>query len=306
VNIDKRFLYEALNQGIAEERFASFRTNLKKNLPFIKKHGGLKNIVKDLTGKNIIVIGAGPSLDSDYATLKKYQNRVEFKYIATDMALKPLVSNGINPSYVISCESTPTDYFGGINTSQMHLIAFSCISNSNLRRWNGSMSFYNWMINDDIYNDLWKLIDDDIGYLATGVIVTTQAVSLTLGCSPASICLVGNDLAFSSRFYAKGSVRHSEFYVKSSRLSTIDSYDINSSRKTRDYEICRDSRLWFANHQFMAARLWLEELIANNNFEICDASIPGLSPVSVKKISLKEYTSDIDKYNRKSRSGRKK
>ncbi len=84
--VDRDQLYKNLNEGILAERLRTFRRNLGKNLASIQRYGGLKRIVPDLDGRMAVVIGAGPSLESNYDALRKLQYRDELVYIAADTA----------------------------------------------------------------------------------------------------------------------------------------------------------------------------------------------------------------------------
>ena len=44
----------------------------------------------------------------------------------------------------------------------------------------------------------------DLGFAATGSIVTTQAISIALGCNIQSLMLLGNDMGFKTEYYVKG------------------------------------------------------------------------------------------------------
>ncbi len=209
--INREEIFRNLNQGMLSERARIFRVNLEKNLPLIRRHGGLAGVVSDLKNKNVFIFGAGPGLENDMGILKKYRDRIDNVYISSDMALKPLLYYGIKPHYVITCETTPLGFFSGIDTSGIHLLAFSCSSNSNLRSWKGEISFYNWMMDGDYYNDLWDIAGHDLGFVATGSVVVTQAVSIAMGCGISSLIMAGNDLGFSDRFYMSGTTRYAKY-----------------------------------------------------------------------------------------------
>ena len=285
--INKDDIYKNINEGILEERYRAFRTNLSKNMNYIKTCGGLAGIIPRFKGKNVIVAGAGPSIDREIDLLKKYQYRDEIIIIATDMALAPLVNRGIRPAFVISCETTPVDYFSSIPTGGMHLLAFSCISNSNLRKWKGDISFYNWMINNTEYDELWREAGD-LGSVATGSIVTTQAVSLALGCGIRSLMLIGNDMAFGTEYYAKNTVVFNRNIAVSSRCLPMETVEFNAIWRRREYRIERGSRFYYTNSQFLAAKMWLEELFMNVDIPIYDNSEPGCSETAVRKSGLGE------------------
>ncbi len=290
---EKDNLFKNLNQGILEERLRIFDRYLEKNLPLIKKHGGLKKLVNLINKKRVVVIGAGPSLEENLPVLKKFQKSRETIFIAADMALKPLVKSGISPHYVFSCETNPVDYFGGVDTRRMHLVAFSCMSHSSLRLWKGNISFYNWMIDRPEYNFLWEKAGGDLGFLGTGGVITTQAVSFALGCGAASLVMTGNDLAFRDKYYAGAGVRHEMMFLNYERTLNAYSVEKNLIRRMREYDIVRDNEVYFTNGQFLASKYWLEDLFKNESFTVYDSSIPGCSGSFIKKISLKDFFNKI-------------
>lgn len=287
--INREDLFNCINEGILEERYLAFKRNLEKNFPLIKKYGGLARIVPELSGRHIVIAGAGPSLDNNLKELKKYQFRREIILISADMALRPLVANGIFPRYVISCESTPSGFFNGLPTEGMHLLAFSCISASNLRKWNGDVSFYNWLLHNDMYNELWSMAGEDLGYAATGSIVTTQAVSIALGCGIKSLMLTGNDMGFYRSYYAGNTITHVKWLMRATRFNTPETMEGNAIRRARHYEINRENRKFYTNSQFLSARIWLDELFKKQKLPIYDSSVPGCSAQAVLKSDLKRY-----------------
>ncbi len=299
--MDRDTLFRELNEGIIKERYRSFRINLKKNLQLIRRNGGLGRIIPGFTDKMVIVVGAGSSLEKSYGPLKKYQFRKEIEIIATDMALLPLVRNGICPSFVISCETTPVDFFRKVQTENIHLLAFSCISNSNLREWKGDVSFYNWMIHNQYYDELWEMAGEDLGFVATGNLVTTQAISFALGCRIRSLFLVGNDLGFTDKYYARGTVRYDREFNVTGRWNTIDTEEYNTVRRAREYIVRRNDRLYYSNNQFLAGKLWLEELFQKQSIPVYDSSEPGCSEEHVEKMGVEEY---FEQFERK--KGRKR
>ncbi len=293
--MDKSELFSRLNSGMLAERGDAFRRNLEKNLPLIRKYGGLGPVIPLLRGRHVVIAGAGPSLDIHISSLAELAGDSRFVLIAADMALRPLVSRGIRPDFVIICESTPTDFFSGIDTSGMHLLAFSCSSSSSVRRWTGRISFYNWMLEGDFFNSLWDRAGTGLGYVATGSIVTTQAVSIAMGCGILSLMLAGNDMGFRDRFYASETARSADGHIKSGRFLPAAGIEMGICRNNRCYEVVRGNRTYFTNHQFLAARYWLDELFGREPFPVADCSLPGCSPSIVYKTGLAEYIDTVKK-----------
>jgi hypothetical protein len=297
--MEKNELFRNLNEGIVAERMRAFRANLRKNLPYIRRFGGLERVVGLLSGKHVVIVGAGPSLGEGLRVLKKYGNRRELAVIAADMALRPLVKRGIRPSFVISCEATPAGFFDGIETASMHLLAFSCMAHSTLRTWNGDISFYNWMLRGEPYDGLWREAGEGLGFVATGSIVTTQAVSLVLGCPVTTLALAGNDLAFYRSFYLRGTLRHARYLETCERFAAVETMESAAIRRAREYVIDRNGSTCFTNGQFLAAKMWLEDLLPRQRLPIIDSSEPGCSERAVRKARLEEHLRLLDRGRRK-------
>ncbi len=298
-------LYQALNQGLLQERYATIRRNIAKNKVLIEKWGGLQKIVSLLSGKHVVVCGAGRSLDDAVKVLKKYQFRKDLVIIATDMAYRPLVMAGIQPHFSMSCEITPVSYYAFVPTSSSHLLAFSGISTNTLATWKGKISFYNWMIYESPFDALWKLAGEHLGCVATASIVTTQAISLALGCSIASLIIVGNDLAFKDTYYAQHTVVCERFMMNYNRYETANSNDYAMIHKKKMYMVKRRESIYYTDHQFLAAKQWLENLFTKVSVPVYDCSVPGCSENKVAKVSLHKVLSMIYSDKQKQKRGRR-
>lgn len=293
-HVDRDRLFGDLNEGMLAERRTAFERNLRHNLPLIRRHGGLKGILSGLSGKTAVVIGAGPSLEGNLEILKRCQLRQELVYIAVDMALRPLASAGIRPRCVISCEASPVDFFGGVDTAGIRLLAFSCASCVNLRKWRGEMSFYNWMIHRPEYAALWDKAGRDLGFLGAGSLVTTQAAAFALGCGVGALVLVGNDMGFADRFYVRGTIAHRGTCETSGRLNPPETLEMRRSLRAREYRIQRGTREFYTTRQFLAGKMWLEDLFRNVRIPVYDCSDPGCSEKYVAKMKLRDFMGTID------------
>jgi hypothetical protein len=156
------------------------------------------------------------------------------------------------------------------------------------------------MIYNPLYDKLWGTAGD-LGSVATGSIVTTQAVSFALGCSIHSLLLTGNDMAFGTEYYSKQTILSNKNNRISSRYQPLETIEINGIWRRREYTINRGNRFYYTNNQFLAAKMWLEELFKDVNIPIYDNSEPGCSEKSVIKTGLKEYINSFERYSRKKR-----
>jgi len=285
-------LFDRINRGVIADRARTMSRNIEMNRPYIEKWKGLQTFVPRLKEKHCIIVGAGPSLDEGIPSLRKFWRRNEIIIIATDMAMLPLLSRGIRPHCVISCETTPRDFFARCDTSKSTLLAFSGICNRIIREWKGPIHFYNWMIRGEPYDGMWERAGLSLGFAATGSIVTTQAVSIALGCDVASLALVGNDLGFHDRLYARGTVRDDDGLSRASRIRPPEAIEFAQCRAARHYAIPRD-RIYHTNHQFLAAKRWLESLFASGHITVYDSGIPGCAGKNIEKTTLRRYMETI-------------
>jgi hypothetical protein len=298
---DSKEIYRRLNQGILQERLYTFESNARKNRDSIFQHGGLANIIHNFHNKHIIICAAGISLSNSIPLLKKIQNRDDIIILSVDMAYLTLIRNGIKPSFVITCETSPRLYFNGADSTQTTLLAFSCSNPSTIRSWKGTISFYNWMIHEEPYKSLWKITGEGLGFVATGSVVTTQALSLVLGLNPSSVTLTGNDLAFSDLPYASGSIWYDSAFAATNRVRSIETVSRNSVWNSRQFEIKRSDRTYLTNNQFLGAKYWIEDLLKSTNFKLFDMSLPGVSEKYVEKITPQKYERDVLGFVRKKR-----
>ncbi len=301
VVMDKDLLFKNLNEGILEEKGRAFISNLEKNRPIIGRHGGLSKVVGRFAHKHVVVIGAGPSLDGNMQSLKGIAKRQDVLLVATDMALRPLLLNGISPGFVITCETTPVDFFSGFDTSSLHLLVFACSFHGNVQRWQGGMSFYNWMMDGDFFTRLQESAGRGLGSVATGSIVTTQAVSIALGCPVKSLVLVGNDLAFTDRYYACGTVSGEKLFRLSNRLTSVENLHAGQINRAREYEIRRGDRSFYTNNQFLGAKMWLEDIFSRSSVPVIDCSVPGCSGKFVIKMEFDDFIKNLTVKKRRRR-----
>lgn len=291
-----------VNEALLEEKAFAYKLNLKKNKSLIDINGGLASIIPAFKKKNVIIVGASPSIDEYIPELLKIQKRQDILIVAVDMSFRILSKNKIHPKFVMTCETHPRDFFSGLDTKNNHLLAFSCSSHSNLRQWKGQISFYNWMKRGEFYEKLWKQSGEDLGFVGTASIVTSQALALVLGCSPSKVLLLGNDLAFNDVYYSRFSERTERLHSKSNRFNTVNSIEKKVIRRAAMYQLSRGEKSYYTSPQFLTAKKWMEKVAIENSVDIFDGSIPGVAPEAVIKI----IPGDLDKLFSLKRRKRKK
>lgn len=287
--MDKQELYQHINSGMTQERFHAFERNLALNVPFIARSGGLGSVMSRFNGRHVVLCGAGPSLETSLPFIKKICQRETVAIIAADMAFRPLLREGIVPGFAISCETTPRDFFADSDTSKTELLAFSCVCSRTVREWTGSIHFYNWLLHGQPWDALWNRAGTGLGFAATGSIVTSQALSIALGCGAKSVMLVGNDLGFYDRCYSRGTVRDIPVTSAVSRIVPVETAEFSAAWRARHYVIPRGEKKFFTNHQFLAAKYWMEETASKSSITVYDSSEPGCSAGKVEKLGMKHF-----------------
>ncbi len=300
-SVQKEYLYERLNRGMTGERARALESNLRKNLPMIRERGGVKKIVERLAGRHVILVGAGPSLEDALPSLATVRERIDFIILAVDMAWVPLVTRGIVPDFVISCETTPVPFFKAGRTEESRLLAFSCMSHSTLRQWRGDVLFYNWMLDDPFFRNLRDKAGEYLGSVATGGTVTTQGAALALGCPIRSLTLAGNDLGFSDRYYVRGSVPLERAVNGGNRFRTVESWDRSLVRMHSHYRVERGERVFHTDHSFLAAKTWMEDLFRTVSVPVYDISLPGCSEAAVLRREPERHIRELSGVRRRRR-----
>jgi hypothetical protein len=64
---------------------------------------------------------------------------------------------------------------------------------------------------------------------------------------------------------------------------------MSAVRVSRDYEIVRDGKVTYTNNQFLAAKMWLEDLFKRGQYPVIDSSYPGCSGAGIVKMELADF-----------------
>lgn len=178
---------------------SNFEVISKLNLPECDE---LKNIFKD---KAVVIVGAGPSVDSQLDRLRKYRDKITV--FATGHIIRRLVNEGIIPDAVIITDPQPLMYkqIDGVNLKGIPMILLSTASSSVIDYYNGSI----YVAYQSGY-ELAEIKAKEIGatLFETGGSVTTTALDIALRFGASKIIFVGVDLAYTGGYsHASGEGR---------------------------------------------------------------------------------------------------
>ncbi len=194
----------SLDLKYTQEKFYPLLKMTIKNIPYLVKQTPLAEIKNYYQGKTAVVVSAGPTLDRNIETIKKYRDNIVLFVVGT--AMKAIDAHGIKPDFLCIIESYDSyKQIEGIDLSETNFIT-EPFSNPNLYKANFKKVFTHISNNLPI-NDFWSEISntDNSEYLSKGTVSYTALNSARiLGCS--KIILVGQDLAYiEGQCYSKDS-----------------------------------------------------------------------------------------------------
>ncbi len=193
-----------LDLKYTQEKFYPLVRNILNNIPNLIKEPPLSSIKDFYKGKTAVVVSAGPTLDKNIETIKKYRNNVVLIVVGT--AMKTLSRHGITPDFLCIIETYDSSkQIEGLDLSEVNFIT-EPFSNKNLRKFKFKQVFSHLSSNLPV-NSIWSnLINENREeYLSKGTVSYTALNSARiLGCS--KIVMVGQDLAYiEGQCYSKDS-----------------------------------------------------------------------------------------------------
>lgn len=194
----------SLDLKYTQEKFYPLLTMMINNIPHLVKQIPLAQIKDIYKGKTAVVVSAGPTLDRNIETIKKYRDNIVLFVVGT--AHKAISEHGITPDFLCIIESYDSSrQIEGIDLSKTYFIT-EPFSHPNLYNANFKGIFTHISKNLPL-NDIWCSISGTTNdeYLSKGTVSYTALNSARiLGCS--KIILVGQDLAYiEGQCYSKDS-----------------------------------------------------------------------------------------------------
>ena len=173
-----------------------WQRNFLRNQEVIQKNPGviaLKNRFRDIP---CIVVGAGPSLDKNIRYLRKACERAVI--LCCDAALKPLLSHGIVPNFVLVLDPQEeiARFLSNVPQKGITLVVPTIVHPSILELWKEDILFFNKFAPDiPTLVEIQKMVPE-IGILTPGgtVLSVTYDLAFQAGCNP--ILFAGQDLSY--------------------------------------------------------------------------------------------------------------
>ena len=193
-----------LDLKYTKERFWGLTRNLIKNLPNLVHETPIAEFQNRFAGQTAVVVSAGPSLDRNIETIKKYRDNIVLIVVGT--AIKTLYKHGIKPDFLCLIEAYDSSkQIQGLDLSDIYFVTEPTANNS-LRQFKYKDTFSHIAKNLPINNWWSKLANIDIEEYSSKGTVSYTALNCAriLGCS--RIIIVGQDLAYvEGQCYSKDS-----------------------------------------------------------------------------------------------------
>lgn len=191
-------LVAEIEQPYVNQRFnprnPEILNRIEQNISLLESDPDVAILFDSYNGKDAFVLASGPSLELHYLKLleiRKRQDRPVF--IALDTALRPLITNGIVPDFVISIDPhiTPT-HFPDLIPDTIKLIYFPLAQNQTLTSWHGKR--YAAYSQSNIYDEIYQRFPKARLYSNGSVLHPAVDFAVCLGVK--SITLFGADFSY--------------------------------------------------------------------------------------------------------------
>ena len=194
----------SLDLKYTQEKFYSLILKIIDNMPKLIHEIPISEFKNAYKNKTAVVISAGPTLDRNIETIKKYRGNIIIITVGT--AMKTLAKNNITPDFLCIIEAN--DCSKQITDLDLSHVGFITepFSNEKLRNFKFKNTYSHISSNLPV-NDFWCEIAhlDNSEYESKGTVsYTALNTARILGCS--KIVLVGQDLAYiEGQCYSKDS-----------------------------------------------------------------------------------------------------
>ncbi|GIO12288.1 hypothetical protein J19TS2_18430 [Cohnella xylanilytica] len=179
------------------------------NMPYIINTPSLRGMRGQLEGFSAVIVGAGPSLESDIDTLKKLKNHALI--IAAGSSIQSLLHYGITPHMIVSVDGSIDNYrvFDQLNISEIPFLFNPQIHH---RIIEDKQKLIHFLLDSDMtarYLIGWEDDLDPIFNSPPSVTGPAIQAAIYMGCK--EIILAGQDLSYpGSKVYAPGAKHFNE------------------------------------------------------------------------------------------------
>lgn len=185
------------------------------------------------SGKKVVIVGAGPSVDDELEAMRRYRN--EITILAVGHIARKLLKEGIEPDAVVITDPQEHMYgqIEGLETKQIPLFLLSTASAGILKYYKGPVYL--------VYQEGYKPAEEIAAHFnypvfQTGGSVSTLALDIAIQFGAEKIILVGLDMAYTGNSSHAGGVGREITDVSGLReVESIDGMKVYTSRNLDIY-----------------------------------------------------------------------
>lgn len=171
-----------------------FIDNFEKNLDVVLRSPGIAHYRNNYTGKPVVIVGAGPSLDGQLRVLQRGQEYVHI--CAVDTAFPILIQHGIRPDCVVTVDpqSKTAHHFSEVSTESIPLIISPVSCAQTVACYGGPYIVF--LQKDHSVTGAYENVLGDKGFTEAGGSVSCIAIDIMAQFGFNSIILAGMDYSF--------------------------------------------------------------------------------------------------------------
>ncbi len=234
----------------------------------------VENIKDRFKGKDIVIAGAGPSLDENFDYLRKISSKSDVNVVCVGKAARRLISQNINPGYIVMIDGKEGTRWqtSGIEDCGVPLIYLSTVAYNVASEYNGKryIAYQEGIEPSKEYAE-----KNNLTIYQSGGSVATFAIDLAVRMECSRVICVGLDMGYiGDNTHAEGIGRKISGKKSLRKVESSSGGEIYTSKTLDIY------------------RRWIERRIENvENIEFINAS-GGAKIHGMQEKSLKEINSD--------------
>lgn len=224
---------------------------------------------KCITGKRIIIVAGGPSLDKNIELLRELPEDIVMFAVGT--VYKLLISKGIRPDYVIVSDAFVSSQIQGLEQEKVPILILATADRKISRNYAGRK----YLVCQSGYEYASEYAEK-CGYMCydSGGSVATLALDIAIRLKAEAIAFIGLDLAYyGNRAHASGTVHETYRGFQHHQVEGVNGELLNSSQA------------------FIRYREWMERRIQREDatMRIVDATEGGAKKKGFEVMTLKEF-----------------
>ena len=255
--------------------------NSMKNIREIEQRGRVSQLAGAFSGKDFIVLAAGPSLQTLLPKIKEYKNKAIL--VCVETALHALLKCGVQPDFIVITDPQYYAYkhIAGLEAPQSILVCPLSVYPAVFRFKCREILLCSEMFPVSSY---FEKEMGSFGDLGAGGSVASSAWTLCKLLGAANIYLAGLDLSYPmGQTHIKGSSAEQKSYILADRLSPLQKFNSSSRFNARpEYAFDYDGNQVLTDARMKMFAWWFESTIAANpqikTYTLCRQSmkIPGV------------------------------